>query len=318
MLGSLAAAEPLKSDKVVLRASEAPGKITDEKGEAVVKRPSYFSIFLGNRFSLPDSNAAANAKTFAENNILRTGETIYRSTGATLAEEKFSPGLEPQLRAEWEIPFERISFLPQWSKFAAHLSFEGGFTSAQNTLTSSGPFRYQNSQANAAELTDLTYTGSLTVSEKRQNLTPMLGVGVALPAQGDFKFLFRMAAGVSLQNGQRTYELTLNPQYVSATSNPTYSDTYVIKSSVTQSYAMAILPAGRAELGVRMRIAQRMHLSLIGSMTVLYGVLPFDTTGTFTEQGGQKTVYQKVITGISDEDSLRLIPAVFLALSIEL
>jgi hypothetical protein len=323
MLNSLSAAESLKSPNIVLQTPEEKPKITDEKGQIISKRHSYFTLFIGNRFSIPDLTAAANAKTFSENNILRTSETVYRSTGATLGEESSSPGLEPQLRVEWEVPFERISFLPAWEHFAAHMSVEGGFTSAQNALTSSGPFRYLNDQANAAELKDLTYTGSLTVSERRQNLTPMFGVGAEFSSAGmrrtgEMRFLMRVAAGVSLQNGQRSYELALNPQYVSAASNPAYSDTYVIKSSVTQSYAMAVLPAGRMELGLRMRLSPRMHFAFMGSMTMLYGILPYDTTGTFTEQAGPKTIYQKVITGASDEDSLRLIPAIFLALSLEL
>lgn len=312
-----------QAEPVVIKAEPEKPHVTDEKGEAIKKRPSYFSILLGNRFSLPDANANPNAVTFSDANILRTSEQIYKSTGAAYSEAGFSPGFEPALRIELEMPFERIPFLPASKKFAAQLSFEGSFTTTQNLLSSSGPFRYQNNQANAVELQDVTYSGNLTVTEKRQSFTPMLGIGAELASEGmqrmnELRFLVRVGAGVSLQNGQRSYDLQLNPQYISTTSNPTYSDTYVIKSSITQSYATAVLFAGRVELGLRMRLAGRMHLALIGSMSAFYGVLPYDNVGSFTEQAGQKQVYQKIITGISDEDSFRLIPAVFLALSVEL
>lgn len=312
-----AAALP-KAEPVIIYGQEKPQQITDEKGQvASAKRPVYFNILLGNTFSLPDSTAGANAQTFAESKILRTGESIYKATGAAMSTADYTPGFEPALRLEWEIPFERIGFMPAWRDFTALVSLEGGFTTTQNLLNSSGPFRYQNDQAVAAELKDLTYSGTLTVSEKRQSLTPMLGVGTSFRLS-QLELLLRLGGGISLQNGQRSYELALNPQYVSVTSNPTYSDSYVIKSAITQSYTTAILAAGRAELGARMRISRRTHLALIGSFTVLYGVLPFDNTGVFAEQGGQKTVYQKVVTGISDEDSFRLIPGIFLALSLEL
>lgn len=315
--GAGAAALP-KAEPVIIYGKDKPQQLTDEKGAvAAKKRPVYFNILLGNTFSLPDSNAAANAQTFAESNILRTGESIYKATGTAVSTADYAPGFEPALRLEWEIPFERIGFLPAWRQFAAMVSLEGGFTTAQNILTSAGPFRYQNNQAVATELTDLTYSGTLTVSEKRQSLTPMLGIGASF-ALSWLELLVRLGGGISLQNGQRTYELALNPQYVSVASNPTYSDSYVIKSAITQSYTTAILAAGRAELGARMRISQRTHLALIGSFTVLYGILPFDNIGMFAEQGGQKTIYQKVVTGISDEDSLRLIPGIFLALTLEL
>lgn len=304
-----------KAETVVLQGDEQKLKVTNEKGQVISGRPALFSIFLGNRFSLPDSTAAANTKTFAEANILRTSEVTYRSVGATLNTADFKPGIEPALRIEYELPL--------WQKFSAHFSVEGGFTTAKDTVTSTGPFRYLNDQANAVELKDLTYSGTLTVTERRQYVMPMLGIGTELASDGmrkanDLRFLVRVYGGVALENARRNYDLALNPQYVTTAANSAYSDTYVIKSSVTQSYSMAVFAAGRVELGLRMRLAGRAHLALLGSMAVLYGIAPFDTVGTFTEQAGQKTVYQKVITGVSDEDSFRLIPGVFLALSMEL
>ncbi len=185
-------------------------------------------------------------------------------------------------------------------------------------LSSSGNFRYQNAQAQHVALTDLTYTGTLTASERHYSLSPMLGFQLELTnatMQGwrNFSILLRLAGGVTLQSGQRSYELALNPQFVSAGA---YSDNYVIKSSVTQAYSMAFLAAGRADLGVRFRLSGSLHMIIMGSATFSYGFLPYDNYGIFQEQAGQnKNIFQKVVSGTADQEYMGIAPAFFLALS---
>ncbi|MBS0616774.1 MAG: hypothetical protein JSR44_01195, partial [Spirochaetes bacterium] len=265
--------------------------LTDEQGNALAaaqaRRPILFTVSLGNRFSQPDSNAVAMAQSTATQNMLRPNENIYYGSGASLYDATGAFVPEPALRIECEIPFERVPFLPAWVPFTLTASLEGAFTGTTNLLGSTGNFRYQNPQANALALTDLTYSGNLTVSEHHYNLTPMVGFGVDLQAPfmqswADMRFLMRIAGGFTMQSGTRNYSLSLNPQYVSAGS---YSDTYVIQSSLSQTYAMAFLLAARGDVGFRFRIAQKLHLSLMGSYMLLYGSLPLTTLGTFGERG---------------------------------
>jgi len=328
----------MKSEAVVIKdqarttgSAPAPtaGKLTDEQGNALAapkggahaRRPVLFTVSLGNRFSPSDTNAVQMAQTTATQNMLRPNENIYYGSGASLYDATGSFVPEPALRIECEIPFERVPFLPSWGPFTATVSLEGAFTGTTNLLGSTGNFRYQNPQANALALTDLTYSGNLTVTEKHYNLTPMVGFGVDFQAPfmralADMRFLMRIAGGFAMQSGTRNYSLALNPQYVSAGS---YSDTYVIQSSLSQTYAMAFLLAARGDVGFRFRIAQKLHVSVMGSYMVFYGSLPITTLGTFGERGASYgNTYQKVIATSDSQDYTSLIPAAFLALSYEL
>jgi hypothetical protein len=325
LLGGIVYAEDqLVSDPVVIKAA-GPGWASDGHKVAVAgekalleKKPGLFSIYMGNRFAMRDANT--DATNFANTHVIRTGEAIYKGT-ASLNDPGFKPGAEPTLRMEWEKPFADIPFLPSWKNFAGTLSFEGAFSAPKEILASQGGIRYQNSQANHLALTDVTYTGALRVTEKRQSLMPMLGFGIDLQSAGmqrmrNLRVTARLGIGLALQNGQRSYELTLDPQYIQAAQ---YTDTYVIKSTITQSYALAVLAAGRFELGVRMHLTGKVHIGFMTSFTVLYGVLPIDAVGTFTEQAGvNRVVYQKVVSTSVNQEYLGLIPAVFLALSYEL
>jgi len=322
--GLLYAEDQLVSDPVVINAvgpgwaSDAHQRAAAEEKALLGKKPGLFSIYLGNRFALPDANADASG--FANTHVIRTGETIYKGT-ASLNDPGFKPGVEPTLRIEWEKPFADIPFLPSWKNFAGTLSFEGAFSAPKEILASQGGIRYQNSQANHLALTDVTYAGALRVTEKRQSLMPMLGFGVDVQTAGmqktrNLRLQTRLAFGVALQNGQRSYELTLDPKYIEAVQ---YTDTYVIKSAIAQSYSMAILAAGRFELGMRMHLTGKVHIGFMTSFTVLYGVLPIEAIGTFTEQAGvNRVVYQKVTSTSVNQEYLGLIPAAFLALSYEL
>jgi hypothetical protein len=49
---------------------------------------------------------------------------------------------------------------------------------------------------------------------------------------------------------------------------------------------MAFLLAGRAELGVRMRLSAKLHLALVASCTVHYGLINYAGTGIFAERAG--------------------------------
>lgn len=307
--------EALVSPPVLLRGEK---NAVDEKGTKINLRPEYFNVYLGSQMLMADATGAAAARSFAGTNILRSDEVIYKGSGATISDVTDQFTFAPAIRLEWERPFERVRFLPNWRIFSLLMSFDGAYSPEKNVLSSSGNFRYQNAQAQHVALTDLTYTGTLTASERHYGLSPMLGVQIELTnatMQGwrGFSILMRLAGGVTLQTGQRSYELALNPQYVSAAA---YSDNYVIKSSVTQAYSMAFLGAGRADLGVRFRLSGNLHLIIMGSATFTYGILPYDNYGVFQEQAGQsKNIYQKVVSGTADQEYLGIAPAFFLALS---
>ncbi len=310
--------ETMVSPPVVVQGDKSP---VDEKGAKSQTRAGYFNVFLGSQVLLADTTAASAAKSFAGTHMLRSDETIYKGSGATLSEATDQFTFAPAIRLEWELPFERVKFLPSWRVLSLLMSFDGAYSPEKSLLSSSGDFRYQNAQAQHVALTDLTYTGKLTATERHYGLSPMLGVQLELTnatMQGwrNFSVLVRVAGGVTLQTGQRSYELALNPQYVSAGA---YSDTYVIKSSVTQAYSMAFLAAGRADLGVRFRLSGRLHMMVMGSATFSYGILPYDNYGIFQEQAGQnKNIFQKVVSGTADQEYMGIAPAFFLALSTEI
>jgi hypothetical protein len=313
---------PMTSAPVTLAGRDATAEQgLDEKGNKTLAKPLLFSVFLGNRFTLPSTTSIEAATDFATTNIIRSNETIYKGSGVTLNDVRSPVGFEPTLRIEWEIPFERTKFLPSWGAASLLLSLEGGLTTSRDMLASSGNFRYQNAQANHVALTDLTYTGSLKVSEKSYNLMPMLGLGFEytnswLKKLNELRLLLRVSGGIALQAASRKYELNLDPQAVSA---GVYSDTYAVSSTIIQSYSMGLLPAARGEVGFRMRVGAHMHASLTGSFTFVYGVAPYDSVGYFEERaGGTKTIYQKIVSSTADEDYMGLIPAVFLALSMEI
>ena len=309
----------------------APEAATDEKGntaqpdffadstplpaQKAPKRRSYFTVGLGSRMVLADTQGMSDTRQFASDNILRPNEAIYKGSGVTLAEHSSAYTFEPTLRAEWEIPAERYSWLSiLWS-------LEGGYSPAREILSAAGNFRYQNAQAANVALTDLTYSGSLSVTEQRFNLTPMFGLGAEytngwLQGLQETHLLARLSVGAMFASGQRHYVLSLAPQYVSAV-----NDTYVIQSEITQSHTMSVLPAARAELGARARLSSRLHIALLFSVTAVYGNIGWESQGYFAERAGlsaDKNIYQKVVSGLADQAYLGLAPAVFLALSTEL
>lgn len=308
--------EPALVSQPVIMQSEKPA--VDEKGTKVSSRPEYFNVFLGSQMLLADATGAAAARSFANANMLRSDEIIYKGSGATISDATGQITYAPAIRLEWELPFERVRFLPSWRIFSLLMSFDAAYSPDKPVLSSAGNFRYQNAQAQHVALTDLTYTGTLTATERHYGLSPMLGVQIELTnatMQGwrNLSVLLRAAGGVTLQTGQQNYELALNPQYVSAGA---YSDNYVIKSSVTQAYSMAFLAVGRADLGVRFRLSGRLHLIVMGSAIFSYGFLPYDNYGIFQEQAGQnKNIYQKVVSGTADQEYMGIAPAFFLALS---
>jgi hypothetical protein len=313
----LFAAEKWIAPPVELKADEE----TDEQGNKTTKRPSYFSIYLGARAAMPliaDPTAASAAASYANTNIVRTQEIIYKGTGPVYEVASSSYLIMPALRAEWDVPFERAGFLPKWRAISMLFSFEGATSLTANVLNADGSFRYQNAQAQHLALTDVTYTGSLKVTERHQYLSPMAGIGFELGNPQGARFIGSFSLGVALQNGQRDYDLALTPQQISAGA---YSDTYVITASANESYSMAFLLAGRAELGVRMRVGAKVHLAVVASCAAHYGVINYSGTGIFAERAGttgDKNIYQKVVSSTSDEVYLGLVPGIFLALSHEL
>ena len=294
---------------------------TDEQGNKIVKRPSYFSIYLGARAALPliaDPTAASAAESYANSNIVRTQEIIYKGTAPAYETTSSSLLVMPALRAEWQVPFERLGSRSLWRSASLLLSVEGASSLTSNVLTADGSYRYQNAQAQHVALTDVTYTGSLKVTERHQYLAPMAGIGFELGNPQGIRFIGSLALGVALQNGQRDYELSLAPQQISAGA---YTDTYVITASANESYSMAFLLAGRAELGVRMRVGAKLHLAVVASCAVHYGLINYTGAGIFAERAGtsgEKNIYQKVVSSTSDEVYLGLNPGIFLALSHEL
>lgn len=310
-----------KQDKVV--------HLVDERGNPVTKKPSLVTLYLGNRFFLGNGqdttgigvdSASQSARNFATTNIIRPGETIYRGSGASIATTSSGFQVEPTLRIGWEIPFQKAKFL------SLQFSVEGSMTASRNLISATGNFNYQNAQANYASLINTSYTGTLTATQQRSYVVPMAGLGFemtngALQKAGGLRFLANLGVGLAFQSYKRTYDLTLAPQYISAGS---YSDTYVIKSSMTQSYSMAPLAAGRVDLGMRFNIGNGLHLSLVGSLTAFYMLsfmpITYDNYGYFAEQAGtNKITFQKITASSTDESSyFELLPAVFLALSREL
>lgn len=289
--------------------------------EKAVWRRSYFTVGLGSRFMLADTQGMAEARQMATDKILRPNEVIYRGSGVALVEHGAAMVLAPALRAEWEIPAEQYRWLGWFRRFSMLLSFEAGYSPSREMLSASGNFRYRNAQATNVALTDLTYTGSLSVSERRFNLTPMFGFGAEytngrLQGLKETHLLARFSLGAMFASGVRHYTLSLAPQYVSAV-----NDTYVNQSEIMQSHTMAVLPAARAEVGVRARLSPRLHIALLVSVTVVYGNIGWESLGYFAERAGaaaDKNIYQKVVSEIVDQAYLGLAPAAFLALSAEL
>jgi hypothetical protein len=288
---------------------------TPQPAKKLPKRRSYFTVGFGSRFVLGDAQGMSDTRQFATDNILRPDEVIYKGSGVALTEHggAFTP--EPALRAEWEIPAQRYSWLSMlWS-------IEGGYSPAREVLSAAGSFRYQNPQASHVALTDLTYTGHLSVTERRFNLTPMFGLGAEytngwLQGQKETYLLARLSVGAMFASGARLYTLSLSPQYVAA-----INETYVIQSEITQSHSLSVLPAARAEIGARARLSARLHLALLLSLTAVYGNIGWESQGYFAERAGvnaDRNIYQKVVSGTADQVYLGLAPAIFLALSTEL
>jgi hypothetical protein len=264
---------------------------------------------------LADTQGISDTRQFATDNILRPGEVIYRGSGVTLVEHGGAIALEPTLRAEWEIPAVRYSWLSMiWS-------IEGGYSPAREVLSAAGSFRYQNAQAANVALTDLTYSGSLSVTERRFNLTPMFGFGAEytngwLQGLKDTHLLARFSMGAMFASGVRQHTLSLAPQYVSAV-----NDTYVIQSEITQSHTMAVLHAARAEVGARARLSPWLHLALLVSLTAVYGNIAWQNQGYFAERAGataDKNIYQNIVSSSVEQTYIGIAPAIFLALSTEL
>lgn len=302
-------------------ASTATGAVVNEKVDKPVGRPGYFSFYLGGRAAMPiiaDPAPYAAAESYSTTNILRTNELVYKGTGPAFENTSSSYLVMPAIRAEWDIPFERIGFLPRWRSASVLFSLEGAMSLRSKILNASGNFRYQNAQAQHIALTDVTYAGSLAVTERHQYIAPMVGLGFEAGNAQGVRFIGSFSLGVALQNGQRDYELALTPQQISAGA---YTDTYAISAKANESYAMAFLLAGRAELGVRWRLNARLHMAVVASCTVHYGLINYAGTGIFAERAGasgEKNIYQKVVSTTSDEVYLGLAPGVFLALSHEI
>ncbi len=295
---------------------------TDEQGnKRPAGRPGYFSIYLGARAALPlvaDPTATSVAESYANSNIIRAQEIIYKGTAPAYEASSSSFLTMPALRAEWDIPFERTAFMPKWQAFSLQLSFEGASSLTSGLLAANGNFRYLNAQAQHVALTDVTYSGSLKVTERHQYLAPMLGIGFEAGNPQGVRFVGSFSLGAALQNGQRAYDFSLSPQQISAGA---YSDTYVITASANESYTMAFLLAGRAEIGVRWRLNAKLHMAFLVSCAAHYGLLRYSGTGIFAERAGgsaEKNIYQKVVSSTSDEVYLGLVPGVFLALSHEI
>lgn len=277
------------------------------------KRPRYFTLGLGMRFVLHDAQSLAEAKQFATDNMLRPTEPIYKGSGAALFETDQIFHLEPALRAEWELPLS-------WKNWLSLLSsFEVAYALPRKIVTATGEFRYQNPDAPHVALTDLTYTGSLSVTEQRFSIMPMLGLEIdytnaTLTRWRAMHLLARFSLGPMLATGQRSYSLALAPQYVAVV-----NDTYSIKSELVQSYSMALLPAARLELGTRMQLKESLHAVLLWGATAVYGSLSWESQGYFGERSGDgKTTYQKIVSGIAEQAYWGIAPAIFLALSMEL
>lgn len=310
-----------KQDRVV--------HLVDERGSAITKKPSLVTLYLGNRFFMGNGqdttgvgadSAGESARDFATTHMIRSGETIYKGSGALLATTSSGFQVEPTLRIGWEIPFQKAPWL------SLQLSVEGAVAGSRSLISGSGNYTFRNDQANHVAMINTTYTGTLTATQQRSYILPMAGLGfelsnATLKKVGGLRFLANLGVGLALQSYKRTYDFALAPQYISA---GTYSDTYVIKSSMTQSYSMAPLAAGRIDLGMRFSIGNGLHLSLVGSVTAFYmfSFMPitYDNYGYFAEQAGaNKITFQKITASSIDETAyFELLPAVFLALSREL
>lgn len=289
--------------------------LAEPKGDAPKEgnRQSYFTLGLGMRFVANNAAGGAEAKQFATDNIVRPSEPIYRGSGVTIAENENPFYLEPALRAEWEFPLKWKDWLYVLS------SFEIGYALPREIAAAGGQFRYQNPEAPHAALTDLTYTGSLSVVEQRFSIMPMLGLGVDYTnaAMGRWRAMHlvaRLSLGAMLATGARYYSLSLAPQYVAAV-----NDTYAIKSEMVESYRMALLPSVRLELGARVRLHGRLHAALLVGASAVYGNLAWESQGYFAERAGDtKTTYQKIVSGVADQVYWGIAPTIFLALSTEL
>ncbi|HRP68859.1 MAG TPA: hypothetical protein PLY93_04950, partial [Turneriella sp.] len=278
----------------------------------------FFTIALGSSLVLPNANTATEAQNTSLLYMLRQNEAIYTAPDAVLPPAEAGLAAMPALRIEGELPFTRLSLLPQWQKAAALFSLEVGFSTQQNLFSTTGNFRFLNNQAGALELTDVTYSGKIIASERKQYFSPMLGLSFEWWSYANVHFLTRAAVGFFLQNGIRTYHFNTDNQNITSVSNPTYSGSYHLEAHFTETYSYAFLAAGRLELGVRYEVWPKIHVALLVSSTVLYGMLPLDIVGGFTEYGNGKKTYEYVVSSIRDEASLVVLPSVFLALSYEL
>jgi hypothetical protein len=288
---------------------------TQQPAEKLPKRRSYFTVGFGLRFVLHDALGMSDTRQFATNYILRPNEVIYKGSGVTLSETAKPFSFEPALRTEWELPLDWASWL------TLLLSLEAGYTPAREIVSAAGNFRYQNPQAVHVALTDLTYAGHLSVTERRFNLNPMVGLGADytndwLRGLKETHLLARLSMGVMFASGARLYTLSLSPQYVAAV-----NETYVIQSEITQSYSLSVLPAARAEIGARARLSARLHLALLLSLTAVYGNISWESLGYFAERAGvgaDKNIYQNVVSATAHQGYRGLAPTIFLAVSTEL
>lgn len=278
-------------------------------------RQSFFTVGLGCRFLLNDPQSLGDMRRVADDNILRPNEPIYNSSGIALSGPGTAFAPEPALRAEYQVYLERSAW------FSIIWSIEGGYAPAREALFAAGNFRYLNAEATNAALADVTYTGSLSVTERRFQLTPAAGVGVDytnawLTRLGETHLLARLSLGVMVASGQRLYTLSLAPRYIGAV-----NDTYAIQSEITQSHTMSLLPAARAEFGARARLWGRLHIALLFSLTGIYGNLGWQSVGFFAERAGPASAvsnYQKIVSTTQDQAHLGLAPGIFLALTTEL
>ncbi|MBV6492904.1 MAG: hypothetical protein LDLANPLL_00909 [Turneriella sp.] len=293
--------------------------IQDSEGKYLVtQEPLYIGFSFGMHFLSLESAQVSAAKEAANHYLLRQNSAIYTAPTSTLEGTGGGAMFVPSLRADLEIPFTRIPRFPRWKNFFAYTSLEIGWSSNQTLLSAEQNFRFLNNQASAVELTDVTYHGKISIDERKQYFAPMLGVGINGGKLWKIAFLARIAVGMYLQNGVRRYSLTTQEVNVVSTGNPAFSGNYHVSGNFVESYYNTPFFAARTEIGLRYAIYPKIYVSLLGGVNVLYGRLPFDTTGSFTEVFNGKKNFGEFATTTRDEEVFTITPSVFLALNYEL
>ncbi|MCX7631769.1 MAG: hypothetical protein N2Z22_00395 [Turneriella sp.] len=242
-----------------------------------------------------------------EASILRSSAAIYQGSGPELAHERWA--FAPAFRAEWELGFSKLSWLYLLT------GFEALHQPTAQVAHANGNFRYRNPQANYFELTDVTYSGSLVVTESRSEVAPLLGLSLryshpTLAHWRKAELHLRLAVGAIFTSSQRDYTLTLNPYYAA---NP--GENYTVQSRITESNPLSLLPAFRVDFGCSLLLGEELRAQLSFSLWAWYGVLNREFLGSFSEiASGVRTVYRATIVRSEPELTWGLSPGIFLAL----